>query len=82
MLKVQSITASYGKIQALRGVSLHVSPGDIVTLIGANGAGKTTILNTISGLVPVQSGKILFSDQNITGVSPENIVKLGISQVP
>jgi branched-chain amino acid transport system ATP-binding protein len=82
MLRIQSITASYGKIQALRGVSLHVSPGDIVTLIGANGAGKTTILNTISGLVPVQSGKILFSDQNITGVSPENIVKLGISQVP
>jgi len=82
MLRIQSITASYGKIQALRGVSLHVSPGDIVTLIGANGAGKTTILNTISGLVPVQSGKILFSGQNITGISPENIVKLGISQVP
>ena len=82
MLRVQSITASYGKIQALRGVSLHVSPDEIVTLIGANGAGKTTILNTISGLVPVQSGKILFSDKNITGFSPENIVKLGISQVP
>ena len=82
MLKVQSITASYGKIQALRGVSLHVSPGDIVTLIGANGAGKTTILNTISGLVTAQSGKILFADQNIIGLSPENIVRLGISQVP
>ncbi|MBM3238112.1 ABC transporter ATP-binding protein [Candidatus Poribacteria bacterium] len=82
MLRIQSITASYGKIQALRGVSLHVSPGDIVTLIGANGAGKTTILNTISGLVTAQSGKILFADQNIIGLSPENIVRLGISQVP
>lgn len=82
MLKLTSLNVLYGNIQALTGISLHVRPGEIVTLIGANGAGKTTLLNTISGLVPAEKGTTLFSDKNITGLSPENIVKLGISQVP
>jgi len=82
MLKIKSLSVLYGNIQALVGVSLHVKPGEIVTLIGANGAGKTTLLNTISGLVPAEKGSILFSDKNIIGLSPENIVKIGISQVP
>lgn len=82
MLKIKSLNVSYGNIRALTGVSLHVGPGEIVTLIGANGAGKTTLLNAISGLVPVEGGSILFSDENIIGFPPENIVKLGISQVP
>jgi len=82
MLKITSLNVSYGNIRALVGVSLHVKPGEIVTLIGANGAGKTTLLNAISGLVSSGKGSILLSDQDIVSLSPENIVKLGISQVP
>jgi len=79
MLKITSLNALYGNVQALTGVSLHVRPGEIVTLIGANGAGKTTLLNTVSGLVPAQKGSILFSDQDITELSPENIPRTGIN---
>jgi len=82
MIRIQSLSAFYGNIQALRGVSLHVDEGEIVTLLGANGAGKTTLLNTICGLIASRKGKISFYDEDITSLPPERIVKLGISQVP
>jgi branched-chain amino acid transport system ATP-binding protein len=63
-------------------VSLHVRAGEIVSLIGANGAGKTTVLNTISGLIPRAKGEIIFEDKSIVGLSPERIVAAGIGQVP
>jgi branched-chain amino acid transport system ATP-binding protein len=82
MLKVKNLEASYGKLKVLRRISMHVSPGEIVTIIGANGAGKTTLLNTISGLVPAASGEIQFSKENIFNVSTEKIVFMGCSLVP
>jgi branched-chain amino acid transport system ATP-binding protein len=82
MLRIQSLSAFYGNIQALRGISLHVDDGEIVTLLGANGAGKTTLLNSICGLITSRKGKITFRDEDITRFSAEKIVKLGISQVP
>ena len=82
MLRIQSLSAFYGNIQALRGISLHVDEGEIVTLLGANGAGKTTLLNTICGLITPRQGKTTFYDNDITKSPPEKIVRLGISQVP
>jgi branched-chain amino acid transport system ATP-binding protein len=82
MLKIVSVSAYYDAIQALKGISLHVEEGEIVTLIGANGAGKTTTLNTISGLLHPQRGQVIFHDQEISRLSPEKIVGMGISQVP
>jgi branched-chain amino acid transport system ATP-binding protein len=82
MLKLNEIQTYYGNIQALKGVSLEISEGEIVTLIGANGAGKTTTLMSISGIVPPRKGAILFEDQPIHGVNPNDIVARGISQVP
>ncbi|MBM4330299.1 MAG: ABC transporter ATP-binding protein [Deltaproteobacteria bacterium] len=82
MLRVESISAFYGAIQALRNVSIHVSPGEIVTLLGANGAGKTTLLKIISGIHPPAKGRLLFSGQNITGLPAEHILRLGVGQVP
>jgi branched-chain amino acid transport system ATP-binding protein len=82
MLRIQSLSAFYGNIQALRGVSLHVDEGEIVTLLGANGAGKTTLLNTICGLIASRRGTISFYDENIISLPPEKMVRLGISQVP
>ncbi|MGA1867160.1 MAG: ABC transporter ATP-binding protein [bacterium] len=82
MLKLVSIRTYYGAIQALKGISLHINKGEIVTLIGGNGAGKTTALNTISGLLHPKIGQILFLDQDITHFSPEKLVRMGISQVP
>lgn len=82
MLRIQSLSAFYGNIQALRGISLHVDDGEIVTLLGANGAGKTTLLNTICGLITSRRGDITFRDEDITKSSAEKIVRLGISQVP
>jgi len=79
---VRNLDAFYGSIQALRKVSLHISPGEIVALIGANGAGKSTLLNSISGLVPLLRGEISFFGRSIVGMRPEDIVHLGISQVP
>jgi len=69
-------------MQVLRNVSLHVSPGEIVTLLGANGAGKSTLLKVISGICPVAKGKLFFNGQNITGLSTEQILRLGVGQVP
>ncbi len=82
MLKMEKVNTYYGRIQALRDISLEVTEGEIVAVIGPNGAGKTTLMNTISGLVPAQSGQITFGGQPVTSLSPERIVRLGISQVP
>jgi len=82
MLKVENISVNYGAIKALQHVSFQINKGEIVALIGANGAGKTTILNTISNIVPSVSGKITYLDKEITKLPPHDIVKLGISQVP
>ncbi|QOX78926.1 ABC transporter ATP-binding protein [Trichlorobacter lovleyi] len=82
MLKLKNINTYYGKVHALKNVSLHLAEGEIVTLIGANGAGKTTILNTISGVTPATGGDLLFQKEEIKTLAPDRIVKLGISQVP
>jgi branched-chain amino acid transport system ATP-binding protein len=82
MLKLKDVNTYYGNIQALHNVNLEVHEGEIVTLLGANGAGKTTTLMTISGIVPAQSGQIYYKNIPIHDMSPEEIVKLGISQVP
>lgn len=82
MLKVNDLSVHYGVIQAVRGISLEVNEGEIVTLIGANGAGKTTAIRTISGLVKPSSGTIEFEGKPIQKVSPQKIVTHGISQVP
>jgi branched-chain amino acid transport system ATP-binding protein len=82
MLKVKNIETFYGNIQALKDVSLEISEGEIVTLIGANGAGKTTTLMSVCGIVPPRSGEILFMGQPIHNLTPNQIVSLGISQVP
>ena len=82
MLKVENIYVNYGAIKALQKVSFQISEGEIVALIGANGAGKTTILNTISNIVPSVSGKITYRGKDVTKTPPHDIVKLGISQVP
>ena len=82
MLKIDSIDVYYGAIHALKGISLEVNEGEIVTLIGANGAGKSTTLRTISGLLKPKTGSITFLGQSIAGVRAHEIVKKGISQVP
>ena len=82
MLEVRDIHTYYGNIQALRGVTLRIEAGEIVTLIGANGAGKTTTLMSISGVTPPKNGAITFLGQDVTRLSTERIVSLGITQVP
>ncbi|HJV36167.1 ABC transporter ATP-binding protein [Geomonas sp.] len=82
MLVVEQLSVNYKAIKALRDVDCKVKQGEIVALIGANGAGKTTILNTISGIVPAASGTVTFEGKNITQVPAHEIVKMGICQVP
>src|SRR5271154_694129 len=82
MLEIKNLTVGYGAISALHGISLSVKTGSIVTLIGANGAGKTTALKAVSGLLKVQSGEILYEGRNIASLPPHHIVKLGLSHVP
>ncbi|MGL6173308.1 MAG: ABC transporter ATP-binding protein [Cellulosilyticaceae bacterium] len=82
MLKVEAINVSYGNIQALKEISFDVKKGEIVTLIGANGAGKTSILNTLSGIVPCQSGSILLKNQPITKIEPHQLITKGMAHVP
>ena len=82
LLQVENLHVYYGAIHALQGISFHVEPGEIVTLIGANGAGKSTTLKTICGLLRPQEGRVLFRDRDITHVPAHKIVSLGISQVP
>ena len=82
MLKVENINTFYGNIQALKGVSLEIEEGEIVTLIGANGAGKTTTLMSLCGVEKPRSGAILFQGQPIQGLNADQIVALGLIQVP
>lgn len=82
MLKIKNISTFYGNIQALKDISIEVSEGEIITLIGANGAGKSTTLMSLCGIVPVKSGSIEFEGQEISKMNPDRIVSLGISQVP
>jgi len=82
MLSLNDIHTYYGNIQALKGVSLEVQEGEIISLIGANGAGKTTTLMSICGIVPPRTGDIRFLGKSITRVNPNQIVAMGISQVP
>jgi len=82
MLRVESISAFYGVIQALRNVSLHVNPGEMVALLGANGAGKTTLMKVISGLLPPSKGRLFFGGRNIAGLPAERVLRLGVGQVP
>jgi branched-chain amino acid transport system ATP-binding protein len=82
LLRIRNLQTYYGRIRVLDNVSLSVKPGEVVTLIGANGAGKSTILNCISGLIPCREGEIFFQDQKINGETPEAVVRLGICQVP
>ncbi len=82
ILSVDNINVHYGAIQALRGVSFTLNEGEIVTLIGANGAGKSTTLNTISGLLRPTTGKVTYDGADITQVDPPEIVKRGLIQVP
>jgi len=82
MLKLNNIKTYYGNIQALKGVSIEVSEGEIITLIGANGAGKTTTLMSISGIVPPRSGEIIFEGKPIHNLPGNDIMALGLSQVP
>jgi len=82
MLKVEGIQTFYGNIQALHDVSIEIKEGEIITLIGANGAGKSTTLMSISGVEQARHGKIIFEGQDITHMEPDKIVQLGIIQVP
>ncbi|MBU1695609.1 MAG: ATP-binding cassette domain-containing protein, partial [Proteobacteria bacterium] len=82
MLKIKSLESGYGKIKALFGIDLEIKAGEIVALIGANGAGKTTFLKTVSGLIKASAGSIFFQDQKLTNLAPEKIVNMGISHIP
>ncbi len=82
MLQVKNLHTYYGRIEAVKGASLHVSPGEIIALIGGNGAGKSTVLRTISGITRAVSGSILHGDTDITRMTPERILKSGIGHVP
>ncbi len=82
MLELRNINTCYGNIQVLHDISLTVQQGEIITLIGANGAGKSTVLMSICGVIPARSGKILFQGESVERMSPDRIVAMGISQVP
>jgi len=82
MLKIDDLRVNYGGIQAVKGISFEVPQNEIVTLIGANGAGKSTTLRTIAGLVDPAGGKVTFNGEDITGMTPYEIVKRGITLVP
>jgi branched-chain amino acid transport system ATP-binding protein len=82
MLEIKNLEAGYGTINALHGISLAVAAGSIVTLIGANGAGKSTTLRAVSGLLKPRAGEILYAGKNIAGLPPHEVVKRGLSHVP
>lgn len=82
MLEIKDLQVYYGVIQAIKGVSFEVNEGEVIALIGANGAGKTTILHTITGLIPSKAGKVIFEGQDITKLPGHKIVTKGIAHVP
>ena len=82
MLEINDIEVFYGMIQAIKGVSFEVNEGEVIALIGANGAGKTTILHTITGLLSPKKGSVIFEGQDITKAPAHKIVSLGIAHVP
>ena len=82
MLKIENLHVYYGPIHALKGISFDVNDGEIVTLIGSNGAGKSTTLNTITGLIKPKEGSIMMGDENIAGMAPHLIVQKGVSMSP
>ena len=82
LLKVDNIEVYYGMIKALKGVSFEVNKGEIVALIGANGAGKTTILHTVTGLLKPKTGTIMYKDNDITKTPAHKIVTMGMAHVP
>ncbi|HQL81824.1 MAG TPA: ABC transporter ATP-binding protein [Spirochaetota bacterium] len=82
MLRIRNLNAGYGSLRVLKGASLHVSPGEIVTIIGGNGSGKSTLLTSVAGLVRAREGEIVFNGSEISAASPETIVAAGCSLVP
>ena len=82
LLELENVSVNYGAIQAVRGVNLEVNTGEVVTLIGANGAGKSTILRAISRLLKLREGAIRFDGREITGIAPDAVVALGIAHSP
>ena len=82
MLQLSNVESAYGPIKAIRGVSLKVRQGEIATVLGSNGAGKTTILKTISGIIDPRKGSVEFRGRDITARDPAKIVQLGLSHVP
>src|SRR5271157_4180079 len=81
MLKIRNLESGYGGLRVLKGISLHVSPGEIVAIIGSNGAGKSTLLNTISGLVDIFAGSLHYKERDISNLTPDRIVSLGLTLV-
>ena len=82
MLDVRDLVVNYGAIRALKGISFNVQKGEIISLIGSNGAGKTTTLHSISNLIKKQSGSVIFNNEDVTNLSPEQIVRRGLIHVP
>ncbi len=82
MLEIKDLHVHYGVIEALKGISLEVNEGEIVALIGANGAGKTTMMQSISGIVKKSAGEINFLNESIMKANPKHIVEMGLTQVP
>ena len=82
LLNVQGLKSGYGVVEVLRGVDLHVMPGETVALLGSNGAGKTTLNLTLSGLMPTRAGRVMFDGQDITGLHYQKVVTQGLIQVP
>lgn len=82
LLEIRDLTVRYGEIEAVRGISFSVEAGEVVTLLGSNGAGKSTTLKTISGLVKPAGGEVLFEGQSLLGLNPEEIVRRGVAHVP
>ena len=82
LLSLDGLTVRYGEIEAVRGLTLSVEPGEVVTLLGGNGAGKSTTLRAISGLMKPAAGEVVFDGKSIAGLAPEAVVRLGISHVP
>ncbi len=82
MLEIKDLEVCYGAIRAIKGVSFEVNQGEVIALIGANGAGKTTILHTITGLIPAEKGSILFDGKELTKTPAHKIVSMGMAHVP